>query len=221
MKFFLDTAMVDEIKRALDTGLVDGITTNPSHIAATGRAFEDVVEDILDVFHGPLSVEVVGPDVQQMLVEARALRRLSPNIVIKVPATSSGIKAMSLMQNEGIPVNATLIFSPLQALLVAKAQAVYASVFIGRLEESGQNAMEVLSHVRLIYSNFGFKTQILAAAIRSVEHVLQAALVGADVVTMRYSIFEQLADHPLTDSGLSRFLEDWKSVPHRLPKCMS
>jgi transaldolase len=210
--------MVDEIKKALDTGLVDGITTNPSHIAATGRAFEDVVEDILKVFDGPLSVEVVGSDARQMLAEACALRKLSPNVVIKVPATVDGISAMSLMKNEGIPVNATLIFSPLQALLVAKVDALYASVFVGRLEESGENGMEVLSQIRRIYNNYSFKTQILAAAVRSVEHVFQAALVGADVITIRYSILEQLADHPLTEMGLSRFMEDWKSVPHRSPR---
>lgn len=213
MQIFLDTAIVDEIKAGLETGLVDGVTTNPSHIAAAGRPFLAVVKDILTLVDGPVSIEVVSTDAKGMLAEARKIAAMGKNAVVKVPVIPEGLKAMTWMAKEGIPVNATLCYSPLQAYLAAKAGAKYISPFVGRLDEVGQEGATLVEQIRQIYDNYEYQTQILVAAVRHPAHVLQAALLGADVVTMRYNIFTQLPAHPMTDLGLAKFLEDWKQVP--------
>lgn len=214
MEFFLDTAIVEEIRAAGETGLLGGVTTNPSHIAASGKPFERVVREILDIVDGPVSVEVVSTDVKGMIEEARRIAKMAVNVVVKIPSTKAGITAMGHLNKEGVPVNATLCFSPLQALLVAKAGAAYVSPFIGRLDDVGHDGMQLVEEIRTMYDNYAFETRILAAAVRHPRHVLQSALAGAEVATMRYGIFEQLFQHPMTDTGLAQFLEDWKKVPH-------
>jgi len=213
MKFFLDTANVEEIRKAVEWGIVDGVTTNPSHIAATGRPFLEVVREICSVVDGPISVEAVSTDSEGMVREAQELASLHPNIVVKIPLIEEGIKAIKELSRMGIRTNATLNFSPAQALLAAKVGATYVSPFVGRLDAVGHIGMELVRQIKRIYDNYGFKTQIIVSAVRHPVHVLEAALAGADVVTMRYEIMKALFDHPLTDVGLEMFLEDWKRVP--------
>jgi len=213
MKFFLDTANVEEIRKAVEWGIVDGVTTNPSHIAATGRPFLEVVREICSVVDGPISVEAVSTDSEGMVREARELASLHPNIVVKIPLIEEGIKAIKELSRMGIRTNATLNFSPAQALLAAKVGATYVSPFVGRLDAVGHIGMELVRQIKRIYDNYGFETQIIVSAVRHPVHVLEAALAGADVVTMRYEIMKALFDHPLTDVGLEMFLEDWKRVP--------
>ncbi|HIC96350.1 TPA: fructose-6-phosphate aldolase [Candidatus Bipolaricaulota bacterium] len=213
MKFFLDTANVEEIRKAVEWGIVDGVTTNPTHIAATGRPFLEVVREICSVVDGPISVEAVSTDSEGMVREAQELASLHPNIVVKVPLIDEGIKAIKELSRMGIRTNATLNFSPAQALLAAKVGATYVSPFVGRLDAVGHIGMELVRQIKRIYDNYGFKTQIIVSAVRHPVHVLEAALAGADVVTMRYDIMKALFDHPLTDVGLEMFLEDWKRVP--------
>ncbi|RKY64115.1 MAG: fructose-6-phosphate aldolase [Candidatus Latescibacterota bacterium] len=213
MKFFLDTAKVDEIKKAVEWGIVDGVTTNPTHIADTGRPFLEVVREICSIVDGPISVEVISTEAEGMVREARDLASIHPNIVVKVPLIEEGIKAIKELSRMGIRTNATLNFSPAQALLAAKVGATYVSPFVGRLDAVGHIGMELVRQIKRIYDNYGFKTQIIVSAVRHPVHVLEAALAGADVVTMRYEIMKALFDHPLTDVGLETFLEDWKRVP--------
>ena len=213
MKFFLDTANVEEIRKAVEWGIVDGVTTNPTHIAATGRPFLEVVREICSVVDGPISVEAVSTDSEGMVREAQELASLHPNIVVKVPLIDEGIKAIKELSRMGIRTNATLNFSPAQALLAAKVGATYVSPFVGRLDAVGHIGMELVRQIKRIYDNYGFKTQIIVSAVRHPVHVLEAALAGADVVTMRYDIMKALFDHPLTDVGLEMFLKDWKRVP--------
>ena len=212
MKFFLDTANVEEIRKAVEWGIVDGVTTNPSHIAATGRPFLEVVREICSVVDGPISVEAVSTDSEGMVREARELASLHPNIVVKIPLIEEGIKAIKELSRM-VRTNATLNFSPAQALLAAKVGATYVSPFVGRLDAVGHIGMELVRQIKRIYDNYGFETQIIVSAVRHPVHVLEAALAGADVVTMRYEIMKALFDHPLTDVGLEMFLEDWKRVP--------
>jgi len=213
MEFFIDTAKVDEIKEAQSWGIVDGVTTNPTKLAQAGRPFMEVVKEICQMTDGPVSVEVVSTQADQILEEARKLASLHENIVVKVPLIKEGIKAVKILSDEGIKTNVTLNFSPSQALLAAKVGATYISPFVGRLDEISQNGMELAQQIKTIYDNYGFKTKIIVAAARHPLHVLEAALIGADVTTMTFDIMESLFKHPLTDIGLEMFLNDWKKVP--------
>ncbi|RMH44022.1 MAG: fructose-6-phosphate aldolase [Deltaproteobacteria bacterium] len=213
MKFFIDTADVAEIRDAAAMGLVDGVTTNPSLVAKTGRKFRDVLLEICDIVKGPVSAEVVSTDCDGMLAEARELAALRDNIVVKVPLIPEGLKAVKVLSEEGIATNVTLCFSPTQALLAAKAGATYISPFVGRIDDRSGDGMEVVAQIVQIYENYGFDTQVLVASVRHPMHVLQAALLGAHVATCPHKVLLQLAQHPLTDLGLAAFLEDWKKVP--------
>jgi transaldolase len=213
MQFFIDTADVREIKEAAAMGLVDGVTTNPSLVAKTGRKFRDVLLEICDVVDGPVSAEVVTLTCDEMMKEARELASLRGNIVVKIPLLPEGLKAVKICAAEGIKTNVTLCFSATQALLAAKAGATYISPFIGRLDDVSTDGMQLVADILEIYDNYGFETQVLVASVRHPIHVLQAAKLGAHVATCPLSVLLQLAKHPLTDSGLARFLEDWKKVP--------
>lgn len=209
MKFFIDTADVAEIRAAHDLGLVDGVTTNPSLIAKSGRNFREVITEIAGLVDGPISAEVIALDAAGMLAEGRDLAKIHDNIVIKVPMTAEGLKATKVFAAEGIHTNVTLAFSPLQALLAAKAGATYVSPFVGRLDDIGHDGMEGIEQIRTIFDNYGFGTEIIVASVRSPLHVLNAALLGADICTIPYSVLGQLAKHPLTDVGIEKFLADW------------
>lgn len=215
MKFFLDTAFVEEIKAVKEWGILDGVTTNPTLVAKTGKGFMEVVQDILNIVEGPVSLEVVAQDAQGMVEQAQQLRRLGEQVVIKIPATQEGIKAVKVLSQEGIPTNVTLIFQPLQALLAAKAGATYVSPFVGRLEDIGHDAMDLVFDIKNIFDNYGFETQIIVASVRHPKHVLDAARMGADICTVPFKVMEQLFKHALTDRGLEQFLADWSKVPGR------
>jgi len=212
MKFFLDTANIDEIKAGAAMGLVDGVTTNPSLVAKEGKDFRTLVAEICEIIPGPVSAEVVSTDCDGMVKEARELTKIADNIIVKLPTIPEGVKALNICAAEGIKTNLTLVFQPSQALIVAKAGATFVSPFLGRLDDIGHEAMDILSDIRLIYDNYGFKTEILAASLRHPLHVVQAAKIGADIGTMPYKVFTQLLNHPLTDIGLERFLADWKNL---------
>lgn len=213
MKFFLDTADVKELRQAADSGLCDGVTTNPSLIAKTGRKLDEVVREIVQIVDGPISVETISTDAAGMIAEGTKFAAIHPNIVIKCPLTPEGLKATKALSGAGHKVNVTLCFSPLQALLAAKAGATYISPFVGRLDDIGHDGMQLVREIVLIYRNYGFATQVLAASLRHPLHVLEAAKAGAHVGTLPYSVFQQLFNHPLTDIGLAKFLSDWKKVP--------
>jgi len=213
MKLFIDTAKIDEIKEAWSWGILDGVTTNPTHVAASGKKFLDVIEEICAIVDGPISAEVVSLKAETMVEEAERICRIHKNIVIKVPVIKEGIKAMSIMSKKGIKTNATLNFSASQALLAAKAGAAYISPFVGRLDAVNEIGMDLVRQIKTIYSNYNYKTKIIVAAIRHPEHVLRAALIGADICTMAFEIMKALFNHPLTDSGLEQFLKDWEKVP--------
>jgi transaldolase len=215
MKFFIDTASVEEIKTAMEMGMVDGVTTNPTLIAKTGKPFPEVVKEIVSLVPGPVSLEVVSLDTQGMVDEARQLAKLGDNVVIKIPMTVEGLRAVRILRAEGIKTNVTLVFSALQALLAAKAGANYVSPFVGRLDDVGHEGMELVSEILQIYDAYGFETEVIVASVRHPQHVLQSALLGADIVTVPFKVIKQLAKHPLTDVGLERFLEDWVKVPDR------
>jgi transaldolase len=213
MKFFIDTADVEEIKQAAAYGLLDGVTTNPSLIAQTKRPFKEVITEICQLVDGPISAEVVSLDADGMIKEAKELKAIHPNIVVKIPLTMDGLKATKWCFENGIQTNVTLCFSPLQALMAAKAGATYISPFVGRLDDVGQDGMELISQIIEIYSNYGFETQVLVASIRHPMHVLESARLGADVVTIPFKVLSQLVQHPLTDIGIKKFLSDWEKVP--------
>ncbi|UTG92293.1 fructose-6-phosphate aldolase [Geobacter sulfurreducens] len=213
MKFFIDTADVKEIRQAHDLGLVDGVTTNPSLIAKSGRKFEDVIKEITEIVDGPISAEVVSLEAVGMIREAGELAKIHKNIVIKLPMTPEGLKACAALTREGIKTNVTLIFTPMQALLAAKAGATYVSPFVGRLDDISQDGMGIIDDIKTIFDNYGYQSEIIVASVRNPVHVLNAALIGADIATIPYSVMLQLAKHPLTDSGIERFLKDWESVP--------
>jgi transaldolase len=213
MKFFIDTADVNEIREANALGLVDGVTTNPSLIAKSGRKFEEVIKEITEIVDGPISAEVISLEHEGMVKEADALAAIHRNIVVKLPMTAEGLKATKTLTAKGIKTNVTLIFSPLQALLAAKAGATYVSPFVGRLDDISQNGMGIIEEIRAIFDNYGFDTEIIVASIRNPIHVLDSALIGADVATIPFSVMTQLAKHPLTDAGIKKFLEDWEKVP--------
>jgi transaldolase len=213
MKFFIDTADMKEIKEAAAMGLVDGVTTNPSLVAKTGRKFREVLLEICDVVKGPISAEVISTHYDEIMREARELAGLRPNIVVKIPLIPEGLKAVRSCTDEGIKTNVTLCFSATQALLAAKAGATYISPFVGRLDDISTDGMELISDIIEIYDNYGFETEVLVASVRHPMHVHQAARLGAHVATCPFSVLLQLAKHPLTDIGLSKFLDDWKKVP--------
>jgi len=209
MKFFLDTANVDEIKEAFSMGMVDGVTTNPSLIAKEGRDFEEVIKEICGIVDGPVNAEVISVDTEGMLKEARHLASIRDNIVIKIPMTVDGLKATRRLAEESIKTNVTLIFSPLQALMAAKAGATFVSPFIGRLDDLSHEGMLLVEQIVEIYSNYAFDTEIIVASIRNPLHVLESALIGADIATIPFNVLSKLASHPLTDKGLKSFLDDW------------
>lgn len=213
MKIFIDTASVKEIKEASSLGLIDGVTTNPSLMAKEARNPEQVLKEICALVSGPVSAEVISLESSGMVDEAHELVKLAKNIVIKVPLTREGLKTARILSSEGIKTNVTLCFSPIQALLAAKAGATYVSPFIGRLDDIAQEGISLISDIKKIYSNYGFNTQIIVASVRNPVHVLKAALIGADIATIPYSVIEQLIKHPLTDIGIDRFLQDYKKVP--------
>jgi transaldolase len=212
MKFFIDTANIDEIKEANSMGMVDGVTTNPSLIAKEGRPFEEIIRDICAIVDGPISAEVIALDTAGMLKEARHLAKIHDNIVIKVPMTVDGLKATRQLADDGIKTNVTLVFSPLQALMAAKAGATFVSPFVGRLDDLSHDGMLLVEQIVEIYSNYAFDTEIIVASIRNPLHVLESALMGADIATIPFGVLKKFAAHPLTDKGLKAFLDDWKKV---------
>ncbi|MDV2503420.1 MAG: fructose-6-phosphate aldolase [bacterium] len=212
MKLFIDTADIDEITEAQALGVLDGVTTNPSLIAKTGKTFEQVVREILKVIDGPVNLEVVGTDAETMVAEGRNLIAFGENVVVKIPMLAEGLKAVKRLSAEGIKTNVTLIFSPSQALLAAKAGASYVSPFLGRLDDIGHEGMEIVAQIREIYDNYDYETEILAASIRSTLHFVEAARLGADVATVPFKVILSLTQHPLTDKGLAKFLADWEKV---------
>ena len=212
MKFFVDTAEVNEIRELADIGLLDGVTTNPSLIAKSGRQFKEVIAEICSIVPGPVSAEVVSLDYAGMMREAAELKKIAKNVTIKVPLTIDGLKACKALTSEGTMVNVTLCFSANQALLAAKAGATFISPFIGRVDDAGEDGMGLIRDIRTVYDNYGFKTEILAASIRSISHVRESILAGADVGTMPSDIFKKLISHPLTDKGLAAFVADAKKA---------
>ncbi len=219
MKFFLDTANVDEIREACSMGMVDGVTTNPSLIAKEGRDFETVIREICEIVEGPdiipVSAEVIRLDLEGMLSEARHLAEIHRNVVVKIPMTVDGIKATRILSREGIDTNVTLVFSPLQALMAAKAGATYVSPFIGRLDDISQEGMTLVEQIVQIFHNYAFHTQVIVASVRNPLHVLESALMGADIATIPFSVLGKFASHPLTDKGIQSFLNDW----NKFQKC--
>lgn len=212
MKFFLDTANVDKIRYFADMGLVDGVTTNPSLIAKEGKNFEKVIEEIASIVEGPISAEVTALDSETMVKQARELVKIHKNVVIKIPMTKEGIKAVHIVSKEGIRVNMTLIFSPSQALLAAKAGARYVSPFVGRLDDISHIGMDLVESIRSIFYNYDFDCEIIVASIRSPLHVVDAAQMGADIATIPPDVMDKLFNHPLTDIGLDKFMKDWESM---------
>ena len=213
MKFFLDTADVAEIKEAASWGVLDGITTNPSHVAKSGRNFKEVIAEICDIVSGPVSAEVIATDFDEIVKQGRTLAEIAPNVVVKIPIILDGLKAIKVLSEEGIKINTTLCFSPLQSLLAAKAGATYVSPFIGRLDDIGHEGMEGIRQLRDMFDNYHIATEILVASVRSPMHVIDAAVIGADVVTLPMSVYKQMIQHPLTTIGLEKFLADWEKVP--------
>ena len=212
MKIFLDTANLDELRKAADWGVVDGVTTNPSLIAKEGRPIQEQIAAICEIVDGDVSAEVVATDSEQMVKEGRELAKIHENVVVKVPLTRDGIRACSILSKEEIRTNVTLCFSPAQALLAAKAGAYIVSPFVGRLDDIGQNGMDLIHQIVQIYDNYGFDTQILAASLRMPNHVIESALAGAHIGTMPFKVLDQCFSHPLTEKGLEQFLKDWGNV---------
>ncbi len=210
MKFFIDTANIEEIKKAVDMGMVDGVTTNPSLIARENKPFQDIIKEICQVVDGPISAEVIALDAEGMVREGCELAAIHPNIVIKIPMTTEGLKAVKRLADEKIRTNVTLIFSASQALMAAKAGASYASPFVGRLDDISQNGMDLVSDIMNIYDNYGYGTEVIVASIRNPIHVVDAALLGAHIATIPFKVIAQLARHPLTDLGMEQFLADWE-----------
>lgn len=216
MKLFIDTADINEIKRLNDLGIIDGVTTNPSLVLKVGKNFKEVVSEICQIVDGPISAEVIATDFDGMIREGQELVKIHKNVVVKVPMTPDGVRAIKWFSSHGIKTNCTLVFSANQALLCSKAGATYVSPFIGRLDDIGQTGMDLIVEIKQLYENYGFETQILAASIRHPIHVKEAALAGAHVATCPPVIIDQLFKHSLTDSGLQKFLDDWKKIPEEL-----
>ncbi len=212
MKFFIDTANLEEIKEASALGILDGVTTNPSLLAKENSPYRELLAEICKVVKGPVSAEVVALDMENMIREAEDLATIAENITIKVPITKDGIKAIKRLSEQGIMTNATLCFSPMQALMVAKAGATFVSPFVGRLDDISHFGMELIQQVVTIYDNYGFETEVLVASVRNPLHVVEAAMMGAHVATIPFKVIESLVKHPLTDVGLKKFLDDWEKV---------
>lgn len=212
MKFFLDTANIEEIKDANRMGMVDGVTTNPSLIAKEGRDFETVIKEICEIVDGPISAEVISTDAEGMIKEGRELAKIHKNIVIKIPMLVDGLKAVRQLAQEEIHTNVTLVFSPLQALMAAKAGASYVSPFVGRLDDLSQDGMQLVEQIVEIYNNYAYDTEVIVASVRNPLHVLETALMGADIATIPYNVLSKLAAHPMTDKGLASFLKDWEKT---------
>ncbi len=210
MKFFIDTANLDDIKKGLEMGMVDGVTTNPSLVAKENKPFEEIIAEICKVVDGPVSAEVVSLDAEGMLAEARELAKIADNIVIKIPMIVEGLKAVKQLAAEGIKTNVTLVFSSAQALLAAKAGASFVSPFVGRLDDIGTPSMDLISDIVTVYDNYGYQSEIIVASVRNPQHVMDSALLGADIATIPLKVITQLAKHPLTDIGMEQFLADWE-----------
>ena len=215
MKLFIDTANVEEIRKANDLGVICGVTTNPSLIAKEGRIFEEVVKEITSIVDGPISAEVISLESEKMVEEALELVKIHPNIVIKLPMCLEGLKAVKVLASKGIKTNVTLILSATQALLAARAGATYVSPFVGRLDDIGQEGINLISEVAEIFNIHGIETEIISASIRNPIHVTSSALAGAHIATVPYKVIEQMTKHPLTDAGIAKFLKDWESVPNK------
>ena len=215
MKVFLDTANISEIKEAAKLGFLDGVTTNPTLIAKEKRGFDETIKEICEVCHGPVSAECITQTAEELVQEGRKLAKLAKNVVVKIPITKDGLKAVKVLSGEGIKVNVPLCFSAMQALFAAKAGASYISPFIGRLDDAGHIGMDIVRDIKTIYDNYDYKTEIIVASIRHPLHVLEAACVGADISTMPFSVFDKLIQHPLTEQGVVRFLEDYKKIPKK------
>lgn len=213
MKFFIDTGDIGEIKEAVAMGAIDGVTTNPSLLAKAGKPTKQAISEICEVVDGPVSAEVLATTTEQILSEGRELSKIHPNVVVKVPLIVDGLKAVRTFKSEGIKTNVTLCFSPTQALLAAKAGATFISPFIGRLDDLSEEGMNLIEQIVTIYANYSFQTEVLVASVRHPVHVVQAAMIGADVATIPFKVITQLAKHPMTDLGLARFLEDAKKIP--------
>jgi transaldolase len=213
MKIFMDTADVNEIRQAAAMGMVDGVTTNPTLVSRTGRPFREVIEEICTIVDGPISAEVVSEQYEGMMEEARDLAKIHKNIAVKIPMTMEGLKAVKTCAAEGIKTNVTLVFQPLQGLLAAKAGASFISPFVGRLDDVGQEGMDMVADLMTMLRNYGYKSEVIVASIRSNTHVYQSALVGADIVTIPFKVFRSLTKHPLTDRGIAAFLADYKKIP--------
>jgi transaldolase len=212
MKFFIDTANIDEIKKAKELGMVDGVTTNPSLVSKERREFKGLLKEICSIVAGPVNAEVVSMDATGMVREAKELAKLAENIVVKIPLIQEGLKAVKILAEQEIKTNVTLCFSPVQALMAAKAGASYVSPFVGRLDDISHRGMDLVEQIMTIYDNYGFETEVIVASIRNPIHVVDAALMGADIATIPYKVMEQLIRHPLTDIGLDKFLADWKKL---------
>ena len=216
MKFFIDTANPDEIRKAYEMGVIDGVTTNPTLIAKEKRDFDSLIKEICGIVKNlPISLEVVGLKAEEMIQEAQTLSKFGNNIVVKIPMTTEGLKAIKILISQGIKTNTTLVFSPTQALLAAKAGSTYISPFIGRLDDISQTGMDLIEQIMTIFSHYDFESEVIVASIRHPIHVLEAALIGADVATIPFKVIEQLTKHPLTDIGIEKFLEDWKKIPKK------
>ncbi|MCA9767021.1 MAG: fructose-6-phosphate aldolase [Carnobacterium sp.] len=216
MKFFLDTANIEEIKRINELGLVDGVTTNPTLISKEGRPFEEVIKEICSIVKGPVSAEVIGLNAEEMIKEAREIATWAKNVVVKIPMTEEGLKAVNILSNEGIKTNVTLIFTISQGLMATKAGASFISPFLGRLDDIGSNGVELVRNLRTVLDNYGYETEIIAASVRNIGHLESVAEVGSHIATVPGSLFPKLWSHPLTDSGIEDFLEDWKKYERNM-----
>jgi len=212
MKFFIDTANIDEINKANELGLLDGVTTNPTLASREKRNFEELIKEICEIVDGPVSAEVTSLNAEGMVKEARHLAKIAPNVVVKIPMITEGMKATKILSGENINTNVTLVFSPLQALIAAKAGATFVSPFIGRLDDISSVGIEIVEDIVTIYENYGFQTEVIVASIRNPVHVLDAALIGAHIATIPFNVLIRLTEHPLTKIGLDKFLEDWKKL---------
>ncbi|EDP74519.1 fructose-6-phosphate aldolase [Hydrogenivirga sp. 128-5-R1-1] len=215
MKFFLDTADIEQIRTANSWGILDGVTTNPTLVSKTGRPFKEVVKEILEEVDGPVSLETVSLDAEGMIKEGRLLAELGENVVVKIPMTPEGMKAVQTLESEGIPTNVTLVFSPMQALIAAKAGASYVSPFVGRIDDISGEGMKLIREIKEIFYNYEVDTEIIVASVRHPMHVLESALIGADICTVPFAVLEKLFKHPLTDKGIELFLKDWEKVPEK------
>jgi transaldolase len=215
MKFFIDTANLDEIREAAKIGVLHGVTTNPTLVARENRPFKELIMDICEIVDGPVNAEVVSLDAEGMIREGRELAAMHKNVCVKIPMTVEGLKAVKALSTDGIMTNVTLVFQPLQALMAARAGATFVSPFVGRLDDIGQNGMALIADIRRIYDNYGIDTEIIVASIRHPVHVQESAMIGADISTIPFKVIQQLSRHPLTDKGIEQFLKDWEKVPQQ------